>query len=148
MMNVQYLIDRREIEDLLIDYCNAIDQHEWDALDDIFAVNAEIDYTALGGPKNNLPEIKIFLDSSLPNFKHKQHIISNMQIKIMGDTATGRTCCINPMGLPEPDGVRNLVFWLWYVDEFVRTENGWRIKKRREEFSHADNLPAGFPMPG
>lgn len=147
MKDLQYLIDRREIEDLMIAYCNAIDLHDWDALDDIFAADAEIDYTALGGPKDNLPAIKRFLDASLPNFKHKQHIISNMQITVAGDKATGRTCCINPMGMPEGQGVRNVVFWLWYIDEFVSTENGWRIKKRREEFSHADNLPEGFVIP-
>lgn len=148
MDNLQYLVDRRKIEDLMISYCNAIDQHDWNALDDIFAVNAEIDYTALGGPKDNLQEIKKFLDESLPRFKHKQHIITNMQVSLNGDRATGRTCCINPMGMPEGENVRNLIFWLWYIDDFVRTADGWRIQKRREEFSHADNLPDGFIIPG
>jgi hypothetical protein len=32
----------------------------------------------------------------------------------------------------------------WYIDEFVRTDKGWRIRHRNEEFSYFHNLPADF----
>ena len=30
---------------------------------------------------------------------------------------------------------------LWYVDELVRTDAGWRIKSRVEEKSYVHNMP-------
>lgn len=148
MMNTEQLSDRREIDDLLICYCHAIDQHNWDALDEVFSDDAVIDYTAMGGPKGNLKEIKIFLAEALPSFAHSLHVIANSLVKLDGNKGTGRTLCINPLGFKLDGGVTNSVFWLWYVDEYVKTAKGWRIKSRAEEFSHADNLPEGFPLPG
>jgi len=151
MMTLQELSDRREIENLMIDYCHAIDRHQWDELDDVFTPDAFIDYTAFGGPKGRYPEMKQFLADALPKVKWQQHVISTAQIKLDGDRATGRTICTNPMGMPQEDGsVRGVVFHLWYVDVFVRTPQGWRIAERSEDVSHADNLPEGYPiaMPG
>jgi hypothetical protein len=36
---------------------------------------------------------------------------------------------------------------LWYVDDLVRTEQGWRIKQRVEEKSYFFNLPPAFTPP-
>lgn len=142
MMTLQQLSDRREIDDLLIDYCHAIDSHDWDALDRVFTPDAFIDYTIVGGPKGHYPEIKQFLIRSLPPFAYTQHIISTSQVRLDGDRATGRTICTNPMGAREADGsVRHMVYALWYVDEMVRTSEGWRLSYRREEMSHTENVP-------
>jgi hypothetical protein len=36
---------------------------------------------------------------------------------------------------------------LWYVDKFVRTADGWRIKERVEQKSYMHNVPADFSVP-
>lgn len=142
MMTLQQLSDRREIDDVLIAYCHAIDSHRWDALDGVFTPDAIIDYTVFGGPKGPYPEIKLFLAEALPHFVYAQHIISTSQITLDGDTATGRTICTNPVGVREADGsIRHMVYALWYIDELLRTPDGWRITNRREEISHTENLP-------
>lgn len=142
MMTLQQLSDRREIEDVLIAYCHAIDSHRWDELDDVFTPDAFIDYTVFGGPKGPYPEIKPFLSEVLPQFAYAQHIIATSQIKLDGDRATGRTYCTNPVGVREADGsIRHMVYALWYVDELVRTPAGWRLSRRHEEVSHTENVP-------
>ncbi len=139
--SLQEISDRLEINDLLIEYSTAIDQMDFDALDEVFSEDALIDYTAFGGIKGNLEEAKAFLKETLPLFSATQHMIANSAVKINGDTATGRTMCHNPMLVKNDDGSENMTYiGLWYIDTFVRTEKGWRIKERSEESSYAFNF--------
>ena len=141
VMSIQEISDRIEINDLLVNYSTAIDRCDFDALDDVFTKDALIDYTTYGGIKGSLEEAKAFLKETLPLFSATQHMISNSSSKIEGDIATGRTMCHNPMLSKNKDGSDNLTFLgLWYVDKFVRTEKGWRIKERKEEASYSYGL--------
>jgi hypothetical protein len=149
MLTLQQISDRREIDDVLIAYCHAIDSHAWDELDAVFTPDAWVDYTVFGGPAGPYPEIKSFLAEALPRFAYAQHIISTSRVKLDGDRATARTICTNPVGIREESGeVRHVVYALWYVDELVRTEQGWRLSRRSEEVSHALDLAATPYNPG
>jgi len=135
--------DRLEIQQLLVDYATAIDQRRFDDLDDIFTADAYIDYSAMGGIDGVYPQVKAWLSEVLPNFPAYYHLVGNFDIRLAGDTATGRTMCFNPMKLgggprgPEPSdpgdqGSQILLCALWYDDEFLRTADGWRITRRVE----------------
>ncbi len=127
---------------LIAHYAHLIDKQDIVGLDNAFTEDASIDYTDFGGPKGSLQEIKEFLSQELPVFKNTQHMISNYQIKVSGDEATGRIMCFNPMELNMPDQGNPVLFYgLWYVDKYVRTGNGWRIKERSEEKSYGFNVP-------
>ena len=43
-MTLQEISDRFEIQELFVDYTQAIDRRNWDALDDVFTPDAHIDY--------------------------------------------------------------------------------------------------------
>lgn len=143
--NLQQLSDRCDIEDLTVEYCHLIDQQQFDKLENIFTEDAFIDYTAMGGIKGSRSEIIQFLDQSMGVFHATQHMISNHQIQLNGDTAEGRIICFNPMDLNLGEG-KNQVFFLglWYVDKYVRTAEGWRIKERIEEKAYGYNTPKGL----
>jgi hypothetical protein len=144
-MDLREISDRLEINNLLIDYCTAIDAHDWDALDAVFTPDAHIDYTALGGIKGSFPEIKAYLAKVLPFFPSTQHLIANSRVWLDGDTARARTMCHNPMEMPLKAGGTQVAFYgLWYVDRLVRTPAGWRIRERVEERGYAYNVPAEF----
>lgn len=121
--------DRLEIQQLLVDYATAIDQRRFDELDQIFTPDAYIDYRAMGGIDGPYPQVKAWLAEVLPNFPAYCHLNGNFDIRLAGDTATGRTMCLNPMRLS--DG-QILFCALWYDDEFVRTADGWRLTRRVE----------------
>jgi len=145
MLSLTELSDRFEIVQLLIDYATAIDQRDFDALDQVFTPDAYIDYRAMGGVDGRFGEVKVWLAEALMAFPHYQHMIGNPAIKIDGDKATGRTLCFNPMEVALPDGSTQMMFLgLWYLDQFVRTPAGWRIRERVEEKSYAHNVPAGL----
>ncbi len=139
-MNLAEISDRMEIQDLMVDYCTAIDTRDWDALDRVFTPDAVIDYSEMVGVRGSLTEIKAFLASSMAAVAACQHIISTSKITIQGDRAHGRTICNNPMVL-HPNG-HVMLLGLWYRDEFVRTPAGWRISSRYEERSWGYNVPA------
>lgn len=144
-MTLQEISDRMEINNLLIDYCSAVDSKQIDEFDQIFTGDAYIDYTALGGAKGSLQEIKDYLKKVLPHFPRSQHMIANSRVWIDGDTARARTMCHNPMVVPRPDGTEQTAFYgLWYVDRLVRTPQGWRIKERVEEYGYDFNVPEEF----
>jgi hypothetical protein len=141
MLSLEEISDRLEIQQLLIDYSTAIDRRRFDDLDRVFTPDAHIDYSAFGGIVGTYPEVKAWLAQILPNFPVYAHMLGNMDIRIDGDTASSRTICFNPMVLPqaaEPatsnSGEKQVMFCgLWYVDEFVRTPEGWRMTRRVEE---------------
>lgn len=144
MLSPQEMSDRLEIQDLLASYCGAIDARNWDALDDIFTSDAIIDYTEAGGARGNLQETKAYLDKALTPFTAMQHMLGLPVIKITGDIATARTPLFNPMVI-EREGTPHVFFvGMWYCDELIRAEAGWRIQNRREELSYFHNLPADF----
>lgn len=128
VMTLQEISDRFEIMDLLTSYAAAIDQKDLDALDQIFAEDARIDFSKAGGPQADLKTIKQFLQENLGNLP-RQHLISNFQIKIHGDYADVRCLCHNPLELP-PSGKEIMLWGLWYNDKCIRTQKGWRIKEK------------------
>jgi len=142
-LSLQEISDRLEIQDMLYEYAEIIDKKDFDRLRDVFSEDAHIDYSAFGGAVGSLEEIIKFLKEAMTDiFPNTQHLNANVQIKVEGDTASGRVMCFNPMEMNLPEGGTQVVmFGLWYVDKYVRTEKGWRIQKRSEEKSWAFNLP-------
>jgi ketosteroid isomerase-like protein len=147
MLSLQEISDRLEIQDLLSRYSHAIDRRDWDALDRIFTPDAVIDYTAMGGARGTLPEIKAYLAAALAHFTGFQHLVATSELTISGDTAVSKTICHNPMVM-DVDGAEWVFFCgLWYHDVMVRTPDGWRICERSEEKSYFYNLPPAFSPP-
>lgn len=143
MLSLAEVSDRLEIQQLLVDYASAIDQRRFDDLDRVFTPDAYIDYRAMGGIDGEYPQVKAWLAEVLPNFPAYYHLVGNFDIRVAGDTATGRTMCFNPMKLADPRGQERsdsgdasggqiLFCALWYDDEFVRTDQGWRMTRRVE----------------
>jgi len=144
MLSLQEISDRIELNDLIVRYSYAIDNRDFDALDDIFTEDAIIDYTAMGGARGTVPETKAYLTAALARFTGFQHLVATTIVKIEGDTATARTICHNPMMMMHKGAEHIFFCGLWYNDEFRRTDKGWRISHRNEDKSFFYNLPTDF----
>lgn len=141
-LSLQQISDRLIIEDLIYEYSAIIDQKRFDDLRNVFTPDAHIDYSALGGPAGDLDKIIAFLHQVMGMFPNHQHLNANAQITVDGDTAKGRVMCFNPQEMALPDGKTHIFMCgLWYVDEYRRTEAGWRISRRVEEKSYVFNMP-------
>ena len=142
-MNLQEISDRLELQQLIVDYSYAIDERAWDRLDRIFAPDAYIDYRAMGGIDGKYPAIKAWLPEALKHFPAYMHLVSNFACEIDGDRATGKVACFNPMVIPRQDNKGNdtMFLGLWYVDQYRRTSDGWRIAERVEQKCYDYGMP-------
>lgn len=145
MRSQQELSDRLDIQDLVFHYADLIDTRQIERLrDEVFSDDAHIDYSAMGGSVGNVDETLEFLKAALTEelFPNTQHLNANVQVTLDGDTGTGRVMCFNPMEMSLPDGGTQTYFLgLWYVDEYKRTDKGWRISSRAEVKSWVFNAP-------
>lgn len=145
MLSQQELSDRLEIQDLLFHYADLVDRKALDSLrSEVFTEDAHIDYSAMGGSVGNVDETLAFLKASLTDslFPASQHLNANIQVKVEGDSGSGRVMCFNPMVMAMPDGSRQTILMgLWYLDEYRRTAGGWRISRREEVKSWVFNAP-------
>lgn len=136
---LEMIADKFEIQEVLTAYAHAIDARNFDALDDLFTADAQIDYSATGGISGGLGEIKPFLQSTLPMFKASQHFVTNPLIQLSGDTASCKSLLFNPMTMEREDGPHTLFIGAWYIDEFVRRAPGWRIQARKQQLAFFHN---------
>ncbi len=148
-LTLQQLSDRIEINDLLIRYTTAIDTKDWKLLGTCFTPDAHLDYTSAGGIKGAYPQVCAWLEKALAAFPMTVHFISNSVVTLAGSKARARTCVLNPMGFPNPDGSLHLfTVGAYYNDELARTDQGWRITQRIEEQAFLDgSLPSALQIP-
>jgi 3-phenylpropionate/cinnamic acid dioxygenase small subunit len=141
------IADRIEIDDLLTRYATAVDTRNWDLYQSVFTADAVIDYTSSGGIRGELAEVTKWLSDALSIFSMSQHMVTNRDIRVAGDTATSRSYFYNPMGRTKRDGTLSLMFvGGYYRDQLRRTATGWRISERIQDTAWFSSAP-GSPGP-
>jgi len=111
------------------------------------AIDDRLDFDLFAGI--TLSEVREWLGKALAAFPITIHAITNSTIELDGDRATGKTLVNNPMVIPQEDGGQHqFTVWAWYIDELVRTDDGWRIAKRFEQQVFVESAPpAGHEIP-
>lgn len=127
------LFDHYAIEQLLKRYARALDEKNYNGLDDCFTADAYLDYRAAGGIDGRYPQVKAWLAEVLDPIAEMQHFITNVEVEVAGDSAAGTAYTLNVNGITGADGsLQHMVVGAVYIDRFVRTAGGWRIAERRE----------------
>jgi 3-phenylpropionate/cinnamic acid dioxygenase small subunit len=114
--------DRLELHELPGRYGDAIDDRDWDRLDQIFTDDAVFDLTDLGSLRlEGLPEIKRYMDEDANH--PRTHMMTNIYVD---ETPEGVTLRFRIVALlPE-----RRVGTASYYDDVVKTPAGWRVKHR------------------
>jgi ketosteroid isomerase-like protein len=136
-LDLQAIVDRIEIDDLLTRYATAVDEKDWDLYATCFTPDAYIDYTQAGGIKGKFAEVRDWLARTMPMFPMSQHVVANRVIQVNGDEATARSIFYNPMALPDGDSQKVWIEGGYYNDKLIRTPDGWRITERIEDSSYS-----------
>ncbi len=127
---VQYLRDKEEIIEMINQYALCLDDRKWDLLKDLFTEDVQINFGGIerDGIEDFIDMIKDHLGGCGPS----QHLFSNYRITVDGDKATaafyGR---VMHAGVGEQKDVL-FDFWGEYMDELIRTPNGWRTCRRSQ----------------
>lgn len=126
------IVDKIQIQELLTKYCYAVDDKDWECFIEIFTENSVLDFTAFGGPKCGAKEMAGFLSGMASGVKGWQHTISTMLIETHGNIVSVRTAAQVNMISQESSEVSFI--GLWYRDIVVKTQGGWKIHERVQEY--------------
>ncbi|MCC7076000.1 MAG: nuclear transport factor 2 family protein [Acidimicrobiia bacterium] len=124
--------DRWAIHDLTIDYAVAVDTRDWETFAALWVPDAHIDYTSAGGIAGNPAEVTAWLAEAMRGFAMTQHSTSTHQVRLDGDTASGRLNVLARHGIDVDGEMLFLDVGGWYEDAYVRTTDGWRFSARTE----------------
>ncbi len=127
--DVQALSDRDEIIELRSRYGRALDERDWNLMRTVFAEDATADF-ALGTPFEGIEDIVRGCRSQMDSLDHTQHFMGNHEVELDGDRARGRHKLIGSAFLHTNIGAPTATLYGDYVDEYVRTDQGWRISRR------------------
>ena len=123
-----YHEDRPDIIDVLVRYATGIDRRDWPLFRTVFTGDCALDYGEIG-QWNGADAVTEFMERSHAMAGHTMHRLSNHAITSDGDGATARTYVdALIMAQDNNSGVNAVGF---YDDELVRTDEGWRVARRR-----------------
>jgi 3-phenylpropionate/cinnamic acid dioxygenase small subunit len=127
---VQVLLDEREITKLCYRYATALDSRDWELLRSCFLPEAVAEYEGLESCEG-YEAIEELCRGALARLTRSQHLIGNVYPLVDGKEATSE-CYLQAQhvraGAPGGD---TFIVAGRYSDELVRTEEGWRIARRR-----------------
>lgn len=124
--------ERRAVEDVLIAYANALDARDWAALTELFTNDAEVDYSAEGGPVcHGADEVIADCERDFEGLDVTHHLMGNILVEVEGETATATSLVQAWHYRADAPGGSGLLLAGGYEDELVRTADGWRIRRRR-----------------
>jgi hypothetical protein len=119
-----------EIAAVIYRYSTAMDTLQWHLMDDVFTVDAVGDLGGLGCNGRN--DTVKFIRAAIECCERTHHMNSNIEAVVAGSTA--RVSSRFSAWHTGKDKTKDDVFLALgtYIDEFVRTDAGWRIARREE----------------
>ncbi len=120
--------DRREIEDVLVDYCRMLDRMDLEGLSRLFTADCEVIF----GPDPRLcasgrDDLRRSMER-MWRWQRTAHHLSNVRVWPKGADAARVESCVHAWH-EAPDGTTAEVFGI-YRDRLVRAHGNWRIARR------------------
>jgi hypothetical protein len=129
--DLQTLLDRAAISDVVIAYASAVDRRDWGRLRSLFMDRVFLDFRTFDPSlyrEMDADEV-VELARRLAAFDATQHISTNHACTIDGDHAS----CVSDMQaghfMTRPDGRYACFLYGYYTDHLVRTDAGWKIDR-------------------
>ena len=136
---LQDLLDRDAIRHIQVRYAWSLDNHRWDALAEIFLPDAVADYR--GERFEGLEAIVAKCAASLEPADASQHLNGSHWAKVDGDRAIAGCYFIATKYIADTPGGDTFIVGGKYIDQMVRTPDGWRIAHRQLVQSFLDGNP-------
>src|SRR5262249_39587306 len=119
------LLDRDEIQRLLIRYCNANDADDWPGMAAVYTADqGEARAKGFSGIRQMATKMM-----PIEHIDREQHMLSNFEISVDGDAASAFSACrVYIVGTRGGEPIL-LIRGITYTDKLVRTPKGWRIQE-------------------
>ena len=129
---LQYLLDREEIAQVIVNYGYAFDMRDWALHRSVFTDEIEMDFSASIGDGLVTMAADDWVDAVRPFFEAldgTQHIAMPLAIEIDGDDAYVRSMLHAQHYLPNNRGGAVQTMVGYYDNWLVRTDDGWKIRR-------------------
>jgi len=127
------LVDRMAINDLYARYVHALDDEDWETLDDIFVPETVFDWTSIGYIRAEYPEVREVWQRNAELFLLHIHFCTNVLIDFEPgmERATVKSKTLNVSGMRLPDGEAKMAQAHGeYVDQLAERDGEWKILER------------------
>lgn len=141
-VSVQRLLDERSIAALMHRYARALDGKDWGLLTTCFTADATAIYGEVIGRVEGIDAIAGACRTALEKLDSSQHILSNLEIEIDGDSARVRSYVHAQHTKANTPGGDNFIIGGIYLDEIGRAADGWRIRVRELKILWQEGNPA------
>jgi len=135
--DVQLLLDRTAISDVVLGYATGLDRHDWALYRSIFTDEIEMDFVSVGIAAGvyKADDWVRRARTLFAGFRATQHTSTNHVHTIRGDEAL----CVSNMQAehfiePEagaPPGSERWTIGGYYENELVRTTAGWKLRRMK-----------------
>ena len=148
--DIQYLIDRAAIQDLLARYFQGLDRCDPERVRGCFTDDVRCHYdkrTPTKGIADLMASLQFFNKLSAGEMRITTHFMGNFNLlSLAGDVAETETNAI--AFLVEPKAGTDLVAMrsLRYLDRMRRQQDGWRISDRIHTLDWSCQVPATFTI--
>jgi ketosteroid isomerase-like protein len=128
-MTAMPLEDRIALQDLMTDYCYAVDTlSDINGLLDLFTDDVVFDFTRIGLPlMNGKEDVRTFFDRVFADMTHHAHHIGNFRVDSYDGSKASMRAYVQGLGRAR-DGNTVDVHVCYYFD-CVRTDAGWKCRK-------------------
>jgi ketosteroid isomerase-like protein len=136
--------DREQILDVIMRYAVSVDRRDFDGVAACFTDDASALYSGVQlepGVDNIINHIR-----GIENMPCSQHMFGSSTVEIDGDTAHSVSYALAYLVRPSGDGHDLTTRGLEYDDDWVRTDEGWKIKTRRHRPLWSTNGPVEYPV--
>jgi hypothetical protein len=148
--DIQYLLDRAAIHDVLARYYQGLDQGNPEQVrscftDDVCAKFDERPPTR--GIDALMESFSVFRNHKSGAWKITTHFMGNLNFNLLeGDVAETETNAIAFLVLPGEPKEQVTMRSLRYLDKLRRTKNGWRICERLHTLDWSCHVPTSFSV--
>ena len=120
---------RADVAEVLVRYATGIDRREWKLFRSCFTEDCHADYGDTG-VFEGVEALAEFMMRVHAPMGHILHRITNEAVTRIADDRVAARSYVDAV-LMAPDGQRGVHAMGFYDDELVRTDDGWRIARRR-----------------
>ncbi len=149
-IDLQYLLDRAAIYDLLVRYFQGLDRCNSDQVRGCFTDDVQAHYDArpsIMGISALMDSFRTFKRMEARKMKVTTHFMGNMNVVALdGDAAETETNAIAFLVEPGEPSDRISMRSLRYLDRLRRLEDGWRISERIHTLDWSCQVPADFAV--
>jgi ketosteroid isomerase-like protein len=142
---VQWLVDRAEIHDLIMNFARCADTKDWNGYAALFAEDGA---ALLPFGRLEKKDLVKSVTPVLAPFALTQHLFTNVSIDVNGDTANTNHY-LQAVHVPSSDEQElHADIGGWYNNTYRRTADGWRLVTVDLTFVWSDGIPFQPGKPG